>query len=357
MYRKLLLLIAIMMAASVPALAQDTTALVSQTNDVPSSYTLDGFGFEYQGWNNCGPATLTNALTFFGYGDDQQRAANWLKPNREDKNVSPDEMVSFVNSQIPEIPVYALTRIGGDLDLLKLLIASEFPVIIEEGYDPPGENLGWMGHYLLISGYDDAAQEFITQDSYKGPNLRYSYDHIEEYWRHFNWRYIVVYESGREPELLELLGDDADPQQNAFNALEKARQDATINPQDPFSWFNIGSSYVALAPTYQQQAYEYAVVAFDEARKYDLPWRMIWYQFEPLEAYNAVGRYEDTLSLTNSNLNDGGGHWVEETFYYAGVAREQMGETQRALDNYRQAVFLNSNYTEAREAVDRLAGT
>jgi tetratricopeptide (TPR) repeat protein len=211
-----------------------------------------------------------------------------------------------------------------------------------------------MGHYLLVIGYDDSQSVFITNDSYDGPELAYEYDYIDGFWMDFNRTYIVLYENSREADLMTLLGSDADPNQNALNALEAARQQAVIDPTDPFVWFNIGSSYVLLAPTYQQQAYEYAATAFDEARKHGLPWRMMWYQFGPLEAYNAIGRYEDTLALTAANLNDGGGQWVEETFYYAGVAREKMGEMQRALDNYQQAVFLNSNYTEAREARDRL---
>jgi tetratricopeptide (TPR) repeat protein len=325
--------------------------------DIPSSYQLDGFRFEYQGWNNCGPATLTNALSFFGYADDQLRAANWLKPNNEDKNVSPIEMVTFVNEQVAELPVYALKRYGGSMDQLKLLIANDFPVIIEAGYDPPSAGQGWMGHYLLVIGYDDAQAQFITHDSYDGPNLAYSYDHIDTHWRHFNRTFIVLYESGREPELLDLLGDDADPMQNAANALEAARVEATTDPQDPFAWFNMGTSYVVLADQHGQQAYEYAVTAFDKARELGLPWRMMWYQFGPFEAYNAVGRYEDTLALASSNLNDGGGQWVEETFYYAGAAREALGETARALENYQQAVFLNPNFSRAVEARDRLRAT
>lgn len=351
MWRVLVLLFVFTAASGSGVLAQESAATASNR---PSAFQLDGFRFEYQGWNNCGPATLTNALTFFGYADNQQRAAQFLKPNGEDKNVTPREMISFVNSQIPEIPVYALTRMGGSIDLLKTLLANRFPVIIEEGYDPPPHDLGWMGHYLLLIGYDDAQQHFVTLDSYEGPNHTYSYDHINEYWRHFNRTYIVVYESGREPELLSLLGADADPTQNALRALEVARDEATRNPQDPYAWFNIGTSYVALADTYPQQAYEYAAVAYDEARKLGLPWRMMWYQFGPLEAYNGVGRYQDTLALTSANRSDGGGHWVEETFYYAGVAREGMGETNAALENYKQAVFLNGNYQEAREARDRL---
>jgi tetratricopeptide (TPR) repeat protein len=335
--------------------AQASTTLVENTaSNRPSVFQLDGFRFEYQGWNNCGPATLTNALTYFGYTDNQQRAARYLKPNGEDKNVTPQEMISFVNSQVAELPIYALTRMGGDIDLLKTLLANRFPVIIEQGYDPPPHDLGWMGHYLLLTGYDDTQNHFVSLDSYSGPNKVYSYEHVNEYWRHFNRTYIVIYESGREPELLQLLGSDADVIQNALNTLEEVRAEALLNPQDPFTWFNIGTSYVALADVYQQQAYEYAAIAYDEARKYGLPWRMMWYQFGPLEAYNAVGRYQDTLALTNANLNDGGGQWVEETFYYAGVAREQMGETRRALENYRQAVFLNGNYSRARQALERL---
>lgn len=351
-YRFLLaaLLLALLLPAG-SALAQQSVSPAA----VPSAFLLDGFRYEAQRWNNCGPATLTNALTFFGYTDNQVRAANWLKPNGEDKNVNPQEMVAYVNTQVPELPVYALMRIGGTLDLLKALIANRFAVIIEAGYDPPPHDLGWMGHYLLMIGYDDARREFVTHDSYDGASLSYSYEHIETFWRHFNRTYIVVYDSGREPELLALLGSDADVTQNALNALETARQEAAANPEDAFAWFNIGSSYVALAPAYQQQAYEYAAVAYDKARELGLPWRMMWYQFGPLETYNAVGRYQDTLALTSANLNDGGGHWVEETFYYAGVARELMGETTRALDNYRQAVYLNGNFTAAREARDRLA--
>ena len=334
--------------------AQDATPT---PEPIPSSYLVQGFNFEYQNWNNCGPATLTTALTHFGYADNQGRAANWLKPNTEDKNVTPTEMVEYVNSQVPELSVFALSRIGGTLDRLKRLIANDYVVIIEKGYDPPPHDLGWMGHYLLVAGYDDARQVFITYDSYIGPSEEYSYDYLNEYWRHFNRTYIVLYDSGREPDLLQLLGTDADVTQNALNALELARQEAASNPEDPFNWFNIGSSYVKLAPEYQQQAYEYAATAYDEARRRSLPWRMMWYQFGPFEAYNAVGRYDDTLALASSNLNDGGGQFVEETFYYAGVAREMQGETQKALENYKQAVFLNLNYEEAREARDRLSAS
>jgi hypothetical protein len=68
MYRTIrvfLLLLALLPASS--ALAQESQMAAS----VPTSFRLDNFNFEYQGWNNCGPATLTTTLTYFGYSDDQ----------------------------------------------------------------------------------------------------------------------------------------------------------------------------------------------------------------------------------------------------------------------------------------------
>jgi hypothetical protein len=329
--------------------AQDVTPEAT-AEPLPTYYQLQNVRWEAQWWNNCGPATLTSALTYFGYSDDQGRAAEWLKPNREDKNVSPWQMVEFVNNEIPELPVFALKRYGGDLTLLKTLIANNFPVIIEAGYDPEPDRLGWMGHYLFAKGYDDSVNVIITNDSYLGENQNYSYEHILTFWQHFNYAYIVLYESGREPELLQLLDTDADERQNYINALELAREEAVADPTDAFAWFNMGTNFVGLG------MYAEAATAYDQARNLGLPWRMLWYQFGPLEAYNAVERYSDVIALAQQNLNDGGGHYVEETFYYAGVAREGLGEIDRAIDNYRGAIAFNPNFTPAQEALDRLTG-
>jgi tetratricopeptide (TPR) repeat protein len=320
------------------------------TAEYPPAYALTGITHIYQDWNNCGPATLTMGLTYFGYPDtDQHTAATWLKPNYEDKNVSPWQMAEYVNTQL-DGSIRALVRQGGTLDLLKGLISNEFPVLTEEGYDPPGRGLGWMGHYLLMSGYDDARQVFVTQDSYDGPNLEYTYDHVDEFWHHFNRVYIVLYTPDREAELMALLGSDADEAQNWANALERARADTIANQEDAFNWFNMGTNFVGLG------MYDEAQTAYDEARRIGLPWRMNWYQFGMFETYLNVGRYQDVIDLAQANLNDGGGQYVEETFYYGGLAREALGETDRAISNLDQAVFFNPNFTPAVEAREQIQG-
>ncbi len=321
-------------------------AQTSESADLPAFFQMRNLGAEYQGWNNCGPATLTNALKHFGYADDQYRAAEWLKPNSEDKNVSAWQMAEFVNTRIPELPVRALVRDGGTLELARQLMVDGFPVVIEKGYEPEGYT--WMGHYLLLSGYDEALEEFNSMDSFRGPNTRYSYAEIDEYWRHFNYRYIVLYTVNREEALLELLGAEADPWQNHINALERARAEAIADQDDAHAWFNMGSSFMSLGMA------DAAAQAYDRAISLGLPWRMFWYQFGALEAYYAVGRYNDMIRIARQNQNDGGGHYVEETWYYLGMAREGRGETGKALENYITALSFNPNFSPAREARDRL---
>ena len=175
------------------------------------------------------------------------------------------------------------------------------------------------------------------------------YTQESQYWEHFNHLYLVLYDGSREAELMALLGDDADPRQNSYNALVQATNDAKANQADPFAWFNIGTNYVALGD------YQRAAAAYDQARNLGLPWRMMWYQFGPFEAYYHVERYQDMIDLAQANLNDGGGQYVEETFYYGGLAREGLGENDRAISNFNGALQFNPNFTPARVARDELA--
>ncbi|MDX2162298.1 MAG: C39 family peptidase [bacterium] len=339
----LVLFAALLLAA--PALAQDS---VSAPASRPASYALNGVTHIYQDWNNCGPATLTMALTYFGIPADQYPAAAYLKPNYEDKNVSPWQLVEYVNTQLPGT-LRAIERQGGTVDGLKNLIAAQFPVLVEAGYDPATDDQGWMGHYLFVSGYDDGRGVFITQDSFEGANVAYEYAYLDEYWRHFNRLYIVIYDVRREAELFALLGEDADERENTINALEAARAEAIADRGDPWAWFNMGTNFTRL------EMYPEAATAYDQARNLGLPFRMAWYQFGWYEAYLQMGRYDDVIALAGATLNDGGGQYVEETYYYAALAREAMGERARAIDNLNAVIAFNPNFTAARTLRDQLS--
>lgn len=354
MTRVRILIVCLLFVVLLPAVgvhAQDATAVPAA---LPAAYQMTGFQHIPQHWNNCGPATLTMALTFYGFDADQDPAASWLKPTSEDGNVSPWQMVAYVNTQIAGT-VRALNRVGGDLTMLKTLLANNFPVIIEAGYDPEPDRLGWMGHYLLITGYDDATGQFNSHDSYLGANHKYSYDHIAEFWEHFNNTYIVLYKFEREQELMGLLGTNADVTQNALNALEINRQRALDNAADAFAWFNLGTNYVLLGD-YDTRAYEYAAAAYDQARTIGLPWRMPWYQFGMYEAYIHTSRFQDVIDIAHTQLNEEGtSQFIEETYYYAGLARQGLGDNERALANFAQAISIDPNFTPAIDARDALS--
>lgn len=335
-----------------PTSAPTSTPLPTSTPTaipIPESYKIDNSRIAYhaQWWNNCGPATLTMSLSYFGYNRDQGPAANFLKPNSEDKNVSPFQMVAYVNEQASaNYAVRAMYRIGGDAQLLKTLLSNDFPVIIEKGYEV--NDLGWMGHYLLLIGYDDNLQTFYSYDSYLGHgNLQgrpESYQDVEYYWRHFNHLFLVIYDPARETQLLTILGNRVDPQASAQIALEVARNEAAIRPDDNWAWFNIGSAYTILGE------HELAAQAYDQAFAIGMPWRTLWYLHTPYESYYALGRYDDVLALAQSaestTVN------VEETFFYRGGVYAAQGNEQGAVQQFNLALSYNKNFYAAATARD-----
>jgi tetratricopeptide (TPR) repeat protein len=297
-----------------------------------------------QGWNNCGPANLTQTLVYYGWQGDQDDAARYLKPNTNDKNVSPWQMVDFVNKKTG---VKALWRVAGDLDLVKRLVANKFAVIMETGYDVAGT--GWMGHYLTVIGYDDNQSLLYGLDTYlldgkDHQGYREPYEDIDRRWQAFNRTYLVIYSADRESELASILGPDADLNYNYEHARSVARYEASLQPNNSFAWFNLGSSLVLL------HKYKEAVVAFDQAQNASgLPPRFLWYQFTPYEAYYNTGNYLQVLALVQSALNSTLD--VEETYYWKGMAEAAQGQNAIAQEDFKRVLRFNPNFTLA---ADRL---
>jgi len=320
---------------------------------LPAAARLEGITHQFQEWNNCGPATLAMTLSYFGIRTNQKETAAILKPNPEDRNVSPAEMAAYVKTQTD---LQAITRVNGDAYTVRRLLANGFPVILEIGIDPPGEFrwLGWYGHYMLLVAYDDAQQQFWTYDSWLGTSDEplqnadadgrdLTYADLATYWPHFNRNYIVLYEPERAAEVADIIGaniDDATMWQNALTAL---RAETAAAPDNAFNWFNLGTTYNALGQ------YEDAAAAFDQARAIGLPWRMLWYQFGPYEAYYQTGRNDDVILLANVTLENR--PYFEESFYYKGLAEEAQGNLKDARQDLQQAADFNPNFAPAAAAL------
>lgn len=328
----------------------------------PPQVSLTGYVFEYQKFNNCGPANLSMALSFWGWQGDQRDTRAYLRPYAgdrasdgvDDKNVNPEEMVQFVEQKTD---LKALMRFAGEAETLKRLLAAGFPVITERGHDPADDD--WMGHYVLFTGYDDARARYTVQDSLIMENFPLPYEELVLRWMDFNYMYIVIYPPEREAEVLSLLGPHADPAYNLQVAVQRAQQDiSALSGRDQFfAWYNLGSSLVKLEDwEAAAQAYDQAFSLYAGMSEEERPWRMLWYQAGPYAAYYYTGRYNDAINLADTTLSIFSRPILEEALYWRGLAKEALGDREGALADLERAYELNPYSTPAGEALGRLAG-
>ncbi len=324
------------------------TALPTMTpspTPLPPIVRLTPPRWEKQDWNNCGPATLALYLRWWGWTGDQYTIAEVVKPKREDRNVNVEELVHFVRTQAGWLR--ADFRVGGTLERLKQFLAAGMPIMIEEGMTIDAaywynDDL-WAGHYLLLTGYDDARQVFLAQDSYHGPNREVAYTDLDSNWEAFNRVYIFIYSPEWEDTVQAILGPDLDPDRNRQRALEAARQATLANPNNAFAWFNLGTNLVYF------ERYNEAAQAYDRARQIGLPQRFLRYQFGPFIAYFHSGRIEDLLDLTDYALHITPN--AEEALLWRGWARYRLGDLAGAVASFRKALQANPNYTDAQYAL------
>jgi tetratricopeptide (TPR) repeat protein len=306
--------------------------------------TLTGLRHEHQGWNNCGPVTLAMALSYWGRDETQYDVAPVLKPDPEDKNISPWEMEAYTRG----LGLGAIVRVGGTLDRLKSLVRAGFPVIVETWYVRDARDQ--LGHYRLIVGYDDAAQEFITYDSLHGPDVTIGYRELDELWRVFDRVYLVAYAPEQWDALATVIGPDLDDATMYERTLETALVEAEIPPAScvayadcadwvTFSWFSAGSNLTSLG------RHAEAAAAYDQALQLGLHYRMLWYQFGPYESYQATGRYDDVIALADATLATTNN--LEESYYWRGMARLAQGDTDGARADLKAALRYHENWPPA----------
>jgi tetratricopeptide (TPR) repeat protein len=341
---------------------------------VPDSVILPGVVYvdQHGRLNYCGPANLTMALNYWGWEGNRDDVAMVVKPGspdmsknfiergRPDKNVMPYELVDFVNNQTTEYR--ALSRYGGNIELIKSLIAAGFPVIIEKGYyeyDLAGI-WGWFGHYLFTTGYDDMQENFIVQDAYlrPGKDTKVKYSEYYKGWRNFNYLFIIVYPAESEAEVLNILGPWEDENWAAQYALKVAEQESNSLKDNNlfFALYNQGTSLVAL------NRYSEAAIAYDQAFQFQWkatkeeprPYRMLWYQTGPYFAYYYSARYQDVINLATLTLSEMPDPSLEESLLWRGRAYYMIGDTNAAVKDYRAALQIHANWYPAVQALQEL---
>ncbi len=313
---------------------------------VPESVILTSPEYEKQDINNCGPATLTMYLRYYGWDGDQFSISDIIKPIPQDRNVNVEELDYFTRNYVGWLQTDY--RVGGDISTLKKFVAAGIPVMIEESftfeenYWPNDDK--WAGHYLLITGYDDQRQSFLSQDSYYGQDRWVSYEVTQTQWQSFNYVYIIVFLPDQESTVKSILGEQWDRDVNRQYALEKAQQETEDDPKNVFTWFNLGSNLVYFGE------FRDGAIAFDKAREIGWPQRMLRYQFSPFIAYFQSLRNEDLLTLADYALDRTPNS--EEAMLWKGWGLYRDGYKQEALDLFLQALEAHPGYEDANYAIN-----
>ena len=279
----------------------------------------------------------------------------------------PYEIQDYITENVPGIT--SVMRYGGDIDMLKRMVSAGFPVVVEKGIYEVDINgkYGWMGHDAFVTGYDDANQVIIYQDTYQpdpvknpGLNREMGYDEFNEGWRAFNYVFVVVYPVEKQNDVMPLLGPLTDDEQASHHALDVATAETqTLTGTDRFfAWFNVGTSHVALFQYADAAiAYDFAFSVYADLDANDTvrPYRMMWYQTGPYKAYYYTNRFADVINLASTTLNDTIAEPVlEESLYWRGQAYYMAGKTDLAVKDYRAALKVHPNWAPAIQALQDL---
>ncbi|MBV6401254.1 MAG: hypothetical protein CNIPEHKO_01553 [Anaerolineales bacterium] len=319
----------------------------------PAQAFLNSPPYEKQTANNCGPAALSMMLHMFGWNGSQKDISDVIKPVNGDRNVNPEEMAFWVRNYAGWLRIEY--RVGGDLETLKRLLAAAYPVIVESTTALNREDSGWAdddlwaAHYLLLTGYDDAAQTFTAQDTYRGPDKTIPYAQLESEWKPFNYVYLIIYLPEQEEAIKTILGSNWDADLNRQRALELAQAATAADASDSFAWFNVGSNLVYF------ERYDEANAAYDTSRELGLPQRMFRYQFGPFLANFHANRNNDLLALTEYALQRT--EMSEETWLWRGWALYRDGDLNGAIKAWRKALSVRPGYEDALYALNFVGST
>lgn len=310
----------------------------------PAEYVIPQQLQVNQTFNNCGPASLSMLFSYQGKNISQDVLGKKLRPYQNQQGDNDDKSVTVEELSV-EAKNYSLLsyhRPHGSMTLIKTLIANDIPVLVRTWLSPDED----IGHYRIVRGYDDTTKQIIQDDSYEGADLRQSYDVFLEMWQPFNYEYMIVVSPYKKQLVEQILKTDTNKKTAWINAYNKAVEEAKDQPENPYPIFNQSVALFHLGK-YEQARDLYESVQFQ------LPWRMLWYQTEPIESYVKTGNYEQVFTLTDqilSNENRG----FSELYLMRAESYKQQGDIDAARAEINKAIYYNNNLASAKEALQQL---
>jgi hypothetical protein len=298
----------------------------------------------FQSFNNCGPAALSMALRFYGVEKSQEELGRTLRPWQNAEGINDDKSVTL-EELAEESKKYGFVpyhRPNGDMEKIKLFITYDMPVITRTWLTPTED----IGHYRVVKGYNAETGQIIQDDSLQNKNLWYTYEDFNVIWGKFNYEYLVLVPEDKKEIADAILGEDIDEKTAWRKAVERSQKILTENPNDLTARFNLSVAY------YNNGEYQKSVDEFEKVESL-LPFRTLWYQIEPILAYYELGNYDRVFALTDAILNFQNLAY-EQAYLIRGKSYQKLGQIDLARIEFEKAIYYNSNFEEAKDALASL---
>jgi tetratricopeptide (TPR) repeat protein len=299
---------------------------------IPEAKTLTGGTQVFQTFNNCGPASLSMALSYYGTVISQKQLGQELRPYQHPRGDNDDKSVTLVElaKKAEDLGFMTYYRPAGDIELLQQFVAQDIPVVtrtwLKQGED--------IGHFRVVKGYDKNRGVVIQDDSLQGKDLSYSYADFLELWKAFNYEFLVLVPAEKKQVAEQIMGERTELVSAWSTALELAHKELSKEPDNIYAEFNTS---VAL---YHLGRYQESLTSFEKVES-KLPFRMLWYQVEPLMAYYKAGNYDKVMTMSDAILARQNRAY-SELYYLRGLVYQKQSQQQQAQETFSLAEQYNS---------------
>ncbi len=292
--------------------------------------------FERADLFNGAAAILSADLRFWGETENQYQIADVIHPSSTDPSVSFSDLNLYLTDTYPE-QYTAIERINGDADTLTALLRKGVPVIIRILDQKP--YYSWLHddrlseRYLLVYGYDEAADAFICQDTNTPGAHSFLSSDLLAAWYPFQRAYIVVYPQEMENDVLEALSENFYEELNLQRAETKARTDSEMLPENAYAQYNLAEILQ------REEDYAGAWEYYQSAIENGLPDRYFYYRPGVFNALLHLGYADDMEALLEKPLRRNGGDDI--LLVYRGWADILREDYKNAASDINKAAKIN----------------
>lgn len=316
-------------------------------NTPPVSKTLVNNYHIFETFNNCGPASLSMALSYYGVQKTQAELGQELRPHQNPNGINDDKSVTLeeLANKSSEYNLIPYHRPNGSIDMLKLLITYDLPIITRT-WTKIDEDIG---HYRVIKGFDDNTKQVIQDDSLQGKNLKFTYSEFDKLWQKFNYEFLVLVPKQKQEIVEQILGENKDEKASWAKAVKNSKKLLEENQDNIYARFNLSVAFFNTGE-YQKSVDEYEKV------EDKLAFRTLWYQLEPVKSYFQLGNYQRVFQITDkifSNQNKG----YSEAYLLRGYSYLKQNNKSAAKLEFEKAVLYNKFLKEAQFALNSINET